>query len=207
MMSVDTLVDAKNPGEELELSEVAKEHNTQEPTRDPLDVVARKILALLDKSDDQRLSAAMLLKESKERVNAGEDPRFASFRAWCWECLPGRSDREIRRLLQIANAPDPQCKLNAMRATTRDQTRRWRHKKRTDSRESASNRKITEFELGGSEPSDAESDRKTFDRILEFLKQKRGLNCAVRISMARRLVAALDFALADMQNSDISAAA
>ena len=38
------------------------------------------------------------------RVEAGEDPRFASFRDWCREMIPGRSDRDIRRLLKIARA-------------------------------------------------------------------------------------------------------
>jgi hypothetical protein len=70
---------------------------SQDTTRNPLDVVAEKILAFWKRADDRRVFAAMLLKEAKERVEAGEDPRFASFPEWCRERLPGRSNREIRR--------------------------------------------------------------------------------------------------------------
>jgi hypothetical protein len=58
--------------------------------RDPLDVVAGKIRALWKKAEDQRLAAALLLVEAKERVEAGGDPRFAGFPAWCREQLPGQ---------------------------------------------------------------------------------------------------------------------
>ena len=75
--------------------------------RDPLDVVASKILIHWKESEDQRLTAALLLREAKGRVEAGEDEHFATFQAWCSEKLPGRSERDIRRLLLIANSPDP----------------------------------------------------------------------------------------------------
>ena len=149
----------------------------------------------------------MLLKEAKERVEAGEDARFDSFRAWCREYLPGRSNRDIRRMLQIANAPDPQSKLNEMRATARDQTRRWRQQTRMDSRKSATDDGITECEHGSSAPNDAEWDRKTFDRILEFLEQKSQLNRVLRISMARRLLGALAVDVADLYDVDQDSAA
>src|SRR5438045_3757250 len=65
--------------------------------RDPLDVVAGKINALWKKSDDQYMTIAQLLKESKERVESGEDKRFQTFEAWCHELLPGRSDSDVQR--------------------------------------------------------------------------------------------------------------
>src|SRR5215204_4262877 len=75
--------------------------------RDPLDVVVSKILIHWKESEDQRLTAALLLREAKGRVEAGEDGQFATLQAWCSEKLPGRSERDIRRLPQIANSPDP----------------------------------------------------------------------------------------------------
>jgi len=95
---------------------------------DPLEVVAGKIRALWKKSEDQRLAAALLLKEAKERVEAGEDPHLVSFASWCHAYLPERSKREIRKLLQIASAPDPKAALDKMRSDTREQTRRWRER-------------------------------------------------------------------------------
>ena len=41
---------------------------SRDPTRNPLDVVAEKILAFWKRADDQRVFAAMLLKEAKERA-------------------------------------------------------------------------------------------------------------------------------------------
>jgi hypothetical protein len=167
----------------------------QDPKRDPLDVVAGKILAFWERADDQRVLAAMLLKEAKERVEAGEDARFASFPLWCRECLPGRSNRDIRRLLQIANAPDPKSMLNKMRAKTREDTRRWREKTRPDSRES-----LTHDELRGeSDARDPEADRKIFARFLTFLAQKQNLPLGLRISMAHRLLNALGVDVSDLR--------
>jgi hypothetical protein len=176
---------------------------SQDPTRDQLDVVAGKILTFWKRADDQRVFAAMLLKEAKERVEAGEDARFVSFPQWCRECLPGRSNRDIRRLLQIANAPDPKSVLNEMRAKTREDTRRWREKTRTDSRESA----IHSEKVSGPDASDAGSDRKIFMRFITFLTQKQHLPLGLRISMAYRLVGALGVEVADLQHRDISAVA
>ena len=176
---------------------------SQDPTRNPLDVVAEKILAFWKRADDQRVFAAMLLKEAKERVEAGEDARFASFPEWCRESLPGRSNRDIRRLLQIANAADPKSMLDNMRAKTREDTRRWREKTRTDSRESA----IHGETVGEPDASDAGSDRKIFARFITFLTQKQHLPLGLRISMAHRLVDALGVDLADLQDRDIRAVA
>jgi len=176
---------------------------SQDPTRDPLDIVAGKILAFWKRADDQRVFAAMLLKEAKERVEAGEDACFASFPEWCRERLPGRSNRDIRRLLQIANAPDPKSMLTKMRAKTREDTRRWREKSRMDSRESA----LRSETVGEPDASDAGSDRKIFARFITFLMQKQHLPLALRISMAHRLVDALGVNVADLRDRDVSAVA
>src|SRR5438067_5069597 len=100
--------------------------------RDPLDVVAGKIIALWKKSDDQRTAAALLLKEAKERVEAGEDSRFATFKAWCDEMLPGRSGRDIRRLLQRAYAPDPAAEGERQRRASRESMTTTRARRKAD---------------------------------------------------------------------------
>jgi hypothetical protein len=105
--------------------------------RAPLDVVADKIIAFWKKSDDQRTAVAMLLKEAKERVASGEDKRFLTFKAWCHDLLPGRSDRDIRRLLQRAYAPDPVAEGERQRRAARDSTARTRARRRKDQRWSA----------------------------------------------------------------------
>jgi hypothetical protein len=173
------------------------------PTRNPLDVVAENILAFWKKADDQRVFAAMLLKEAKKRVEAGEDARFASFPEWCRERLPGRSSRDIRRLLQIANARDPMSMLDNMRAKAREDTRRWRERSRTDSRESAIQGKT----VGEPDETDPGSDRRIFAQFLAFLRQKQDLPLGLRISMAHRLVDALGIDPADLQDHDIRAVA
>jgi hypothetical protein len=102
-------------------------------SRDPLDVVAGKINILWKKSDDQRTAAALLLKEAKDRIASGEDKRFLTFKAWCQELLPGRSDRDIRRLLQRAYAPDPIAEGERQRRAARDSMARTRaHRRRTN---------------------------------------------------------------------------
>jgi hypothetical protein len=176
---------------------------SQDPTCYPLDIVAGKILAFWKRADDQRVLAAVLLKEAKERVEAGEDARFASFPEWCRERLPGRSKRDIRRLLQIAKAPDPKSMLNKMRAKTREDTRRWREKTRTDSSESA----IRGETVGEPDASDAGLDRKIFAQFITFLTQKQHLPLGLRVSMAHRLVNALGVEFADLQDCDVSAVA
>jgi hypothetical protein len=164
---------------------------------DPLDVVAGKIRALLQKAEDQRLAAALLLKQAKERVEGGEHPRFSSFSAWCRQYLPERSQRDIRRLLQIASAPDPESALNEMRSKGREQTRRWRVK--ADSRESAQPTG-TKRDV---DPGDTElvPDCDTFERLVRSLEEKRDLSLDLRIPMARRLVDALGI---DVEATELS---
>ncbi len=105
--------------------------------RDPLDVVAGKIIALWKKSDDQRTTAGLLLREAKERVEAGEDKRFVTFKAWCDEMLPNRSSRDIRRLLKRAYASDPAAEGERQRRASRESMATTRARRKADQRWSA----------------------------------------------------------------------
>jgi hypothetical protein len=101
-------------------------------TRDePLDIVAGKIGALLQKSDDQRLAAAIYLAKAKSRLDAGEqiiDETTGAPAIDPWGCFcrkirrPDRralSAREIRRLLAIGSASDPERALAEEREKAR----------------------------------------------------------------------------------------
>ena len=112
---------------------------------DPLEVVAQKLNAKWKESDDQRTEVALLLKEAKERVEYGEDKRFSSFREWCHELLPGRSFRDIRRLLQRANAPDPAEEGERQRRVARESMARTRARRKEDQRWSATEANETVF--------------------------------------------------------------
>lgn len=91
---------------------------TPESTREPLGVLAGKINALLQKSEDQRISAAVLLLEARIRVDGGEAGRI-SWAAWCRNNLE-RSSRDVRRLLALIKADDPAAKLEHERRAARE---------------------------------------------------------------------------------------
>lgn len=112
--------------------------NDEHPSfRDPLDVVAEKIMTLWKESDDKRTAAALLLKQAKERIESGEDERFSTFNDFCHELLPGRTERDIRRLLQIAYAPDPAEECGRQRRVARESMARTRARRKEDQRWSA----------------------------------------------------------------------
>jgi len=98
---------------------------------EPLDVVAGKIGALLENSEDQRLSAAQLLVSARSRIDAGEEiidettgaPAIDPWGCFCRKISrrDGRafSGREIRRLLAIGSASDPKAALAEEREKAR----------------------------------------------------------------------------------------
>src|SRR5580700_10424724 len=95
-----------------------------EPAKDTLDTVAGKINALMKKSDDQRLSAAMLLLEAKRRVEAGEAGNNINFETWCAVNIKRpdgkpRSYRDVQRLVVIASSSDPAAALDRDREKAR----------------------------------------------------------------------------------------
>lgn len=100
--------------------------------QDPLDVVAGRINAFLDKSDanrqksaDQRLSAALELAKAKVRVEAGEAGEGISWELWCGRNIK-RSRGDVRKLLAIAKADDPEHALTEDREKSRQRAAQWR---------------------------------------------------------------------------------
>src|SRR5437763_2783772 len=89
-----------------------------ECVREPLEVIAGKIRALLQKSEDQRISAATLLAEARTRVDAGEVGKI-TWQTWCRSNVE-RSPRDVRRLLALVKADDPTAKLEQDRRAARE---------------------------------------------------------------------------------------
>src|SRR5579862_1103449 len=115
----------------------------ERPSRnDTLEILADRIRARWQesdkKSDDERIVLAEMLKEAEERVKAGEDERFKTFKPWCVEELPDRSERDIRRLLRIAHAEDPVAEAERQRQAARDSMATSRARRKADQRWSAS---------------------------------------------------------------------
>lgn len=92
--------------------------------KDPLDVVARKIMAHASKADDQIVAAALLMQEARRRVDAGE----AGDVTWSdWSTAKiGLSASRLRDLQRIADAEDPHRELERQREATRKRVERHR---------------------------------------------------------------------------------
>ena len=87
-------------------------------SQDTLPVVAGKAVALLNKAQSQRATAAVLIAEAKRRVDAGEpvDGEVMKWRQFCLKYIP-RSDREIRKLVAAGRSGDADGYLDKIRAT------------------------------------------------------------------------------------------
>jgi hypothetical protein len=198
--------------------------DTALPTREPLDIVAGKILGLLDdhEPEDRRLAAAQLLKQAQERIEAGEDSRFPTFKVWWQEKLPGRSARDIRRLLAYANAPDPKAAIAEARAKTAEQTRQYRARADSQSASESATSAVddeateeskdiqdkyveTDLEDLDEDPNELQEDPivdggddpdPIFERCLEFLHRQRHRALEIRVEMALKLLEALEVPVA-----------
>jgi hypothetical protein len=107
-------------------------------SRDTLETVAGKINAYLKKSDDQRVSAALLLREAKERIESGEAGDI-SWVSWCttnikrYDGKP-KSLRDIERLIAAAYATDPYAHIDADREKSRLSMAKSRAKKNAEAK-------------------------------------------------------------------------
>src|SRR5437879_8959378 len=91
----------------------------------------RKALAEVDKRDqhanDARLDAGRCLILVREDINAlYQANRRVSWQAWCRENIPDRSDRDIRRLIKMANAADPEAARETEKTEARERMQRVR---------------------------------------------------------------------------------
>lgn len=94
---------------------------------EPLAVVAGKIACHAKKSDEHVIAAAMLIREARRRIEAGE----AGDVTW-YEWAPKNIDlaqSRLRDLQQIADAEDPEKELERLRRLTRKRVGKHRKKK------------------------------------------------------------------------------
>ncbi len=85
-------------------------------TKEPLDVVAQKIEAHAKKSDEHVISAALLMREARRRVDAGEAGDI-KWGGWALENIK-LSPSRLRDLQRIAVADDPMKELERQRKLT-----------------------------------------------------------------------------------------
>lgn len=97
-------------------------------SREPLDIVAQKIATHAKKADDYVIAAAMLLREARERVEAGEAGEVTWY-AWARKNIPLQESR-LRDLKRIAEAKDPRKELERQRRLGRERAERHREQKK-----------------------------------------------------------------------------
>ncbi|CAN0587843.1 unnamed protein product, partial [Ectocarpus sp. 12 AP-2014] len=98
----------------------------KEPSIEPLSVIAGKIAQHAKKSEEHVIAAAMLIRDARRRVNAGE----AGDVTW-YEWAPRYIDlsmSRLRELQRIAEADDPEKELDRLRALNKKRVEKHRTK-------------------------------------------------------------------------------
>ncbi len=83
-------------------------------TKDTLEIVAKKIVAMAKKSDEYVISAAVLVRKVRQRVNSGEAGPGVKWGPWAAENIKLSTSR-IRELQRIGDADDPEAELERIR--------------------------------------------------------------------------------------------
>ena len=96
-------------------------------TKEPLEVVARQIEAHARKSDEHIISAAMLMREARRRVDDGEAGDIKWY-AWALKNIH-LSPSRLRDFQKIADAEDPMKELERQRKLTQKRGEEHRAKK------------------------------------------------------------------------------
>lgn len=96
-------------------------------TQDPLEVVANKIAAHAKKADEQVIKAALLMREARRRVEAGEAGDVTWY-AWGRKNID-LSETRLRELQRIADADDPAAEIERLRKMIRKRVEEHRARK------------------------------------------------------------------------------
>ena len=94
-----------------------------------LEGLAERIASCANVPDEKMIEAAMLIREARKRVEAGEVGK-ADWETWARENI-NLGDSRLRQLQRIANAKDPQEELERQQKMTRERVERHREKKKS----------------------------------------------------------------------------
>ena len=97
-------------------------------TAEPLEVLARKIEEHAKKSDEHVIAAAMLVREARRRIEAGEAGDDITWYAWALKNIKLSVSR-LRDLQRIAAADHPVKELERQRKLTQKRVEEHREKK------------------------------------------------------------------------------
>ncbi len=92
-----------------------------------LEALAERIVSYANATDEKMIEAAMLIREARKRVEAGEVGK-ADWETWARENI-NLGDSRLRQLQRTANAKDPQKELERQQKMTRERVERHRENK------------------------------------------------------------------------------
>ena len=97
--------------------------------KESLEVLAEKIAHCATRAEEHTIKAALLMREARKRVEAGEAGKIK----WCeWAYKNIKlSDSRLRELQRIAEAEDPRKELKRIRKLTQKRVERHREKKKS----------------------------------------------------------------------------
>ena len=105
---------------------------TEVDTKGSLDEVARQIEVQARKSDEHVISAAMLMREARRRVDDGEAGDIKWY-AWALKNIKLSSSR-LYELQCIAAAKDPAAEIERLRLLIRERAKKHRERKAAETR-------------------------------------------------------------------------
>ena len=117
-----------------------------------LETLAAEIVKHADQADDHIIEAAMLVRQARERVKAGEAGEV-TWAAWARQRI-NLGESRIRELQRIAYATDPRAELERIRAMNRERAAKFREesKSRASSPDPEDRRYVTSVEPEASDP-------------------------------------------------------
>jgi hypothetical protein len=93
----------------------------------PLQELIQRIEANVNGADAQILAAALLYREARRRVEAGEEGAGVKWMEWAVKNIKLKSSR-LYELEKIADSDDPAAELDVVRASNRERQKRYREK-------------------------------------------------------------------------------
>ncbi len=109
------------------IDESIENETLKEP--ETLETLAEKIAQYATEADEKTLEAAMLIREARKRVDAGEAGDI-TWTSWARKNIKLSKSR-LRELQRISEAEDPQKELERGRKKTRERVERHREKKKS----------------------------------------------------------------------------